>query len=76
MSHPANTSLDVIVLQQRIRELEAELLKVDRGAYQMGLYTGEQTQAARIAELERSLAEVTAERDQYMNEVIYLDNGD
>lgn len=39
----------------RIAELEATLIKVDRGAYQMGLYTGKKTQAARIAKLEAAL---------------------
>lgn len=53
MAHPANTSLDVIVLQDRIRELEAKL-----------------------DEVWKDLEEARKERDQYLSELMYLENGE
>lgn len=41
--------------QDRIAELEATLVKVDRAAYQKGFKAGQEAQAARIAELEEAL---------------------
>lgn len=45
----------VVALENRIAELEATLIKVDRAAYQTGFKAGQKSQSARISELKAAL---------------------
>lgn len=90
MTHPANTSLDVIVLQDRLREME----KTANQAAECHAQATRRADAAekRIAELEAELAEVKEklaetkteleiagwEKDDwgdYLSELMHMENG-